>query len=86
MLPFTGEHSSRIAQWGGKQGPDGEGVEVLDQSMPDEGPSRRHATPGCSMELCGGFTKIGLYILVMKHSYWKSPFIVGFPIKDGDFP
>jgi hypothetical protein len=26
------------------------------------------------------------YPLVNKHSYWKWPFIVDFPIKKGDFP
>ena len=29
---------------------------------------------------------LGGYPLVIKHSYWKSPFIVDFPIKNGDFP
>ena len=29
---------------------------------------------------------VSLYPLVNKHSYEKSPFLVGFPMKDGDFP
>ena len=32
------------------------------------------------------FNSVKAYPLVIKHSYWKWPFIVSFPIKNGDFP
>jgi hypothetical protein len=32
------------------------------------------------------FGRFGSYPLVIQHSYWKWPFIVDFPIKNGDFP
>ena len=44
---------------------------------------RPHDTP-CNCLINGGLTWFTLWLC--QNSYWKLPFIVSFPIKNGDFP
>ena len=49
-------------------------------------PDQIHAVVHLNLQLSSLQSLIVNYPLVNKHSYWKCPFIVDLPIKNGDFP